>query len=87
MPRSTGKTTICERATIWAVAYGHRKFVALIGATEEAACGNLDEIKLEFECNELLFQDFPEICYPVRKLAGIANRCAGQTCCGVRTRT
>lgn len=86
MPRSTGKTTICERATIWAVAYGHRKYVALIGATEEAACGNLDEIKLEFECNELLFQDFPEICYPVRKLAGIANRCAGQTCCGVRTR-
>lgn len=86
MPRSTGKTTICERAAIWACFYGHRKFVELIGATEDAALANLDEIKLEIECNELLMQDFPEICYPIRKLEGIANRCNGQTCMGVRTR-
>jgi len=86
MPRSTGKTTICERAAIWAISYGLRRFVALIGATEEAACGNLEEIKMEYECNELLFQDFPEIAFPVRKIDGIANRCNGQTCCGIRTR-
>lgn len=86
MPRSSGKTTICERATIWAVAYGHRKFVVLIGATDDAARGNLEEIKTEIECNELLFQDFPDICFPVRKLDGIANRCNGQMCNGVRTR-
>ena len=86
MPRSTGKTTICERAAIWATAFAHRRFVALIGATEEAACQILDEIKMEIECNELLLQDFPEICYPVRRLDGIANRCNGQTCLGVRTR-
>ena len=86
MPRSTGKTTICERAAIWAVAYGHRKYVGLIGATEDAARGNLEEIKTEIECNDLLFADFPEICFPVRKLDGIANRCNGQTCGGQRTR-
>ena len=86
MPRSTGKTTICERAAIWATAYAHRRFVALIGATEEAACQILGEIKMEIECNELLLQDFPEICYPVRRLDGIANRCNGQTCGGIRTR-
>lgn len=86
MPRGTGKTSICERAAIWAVAYGHRRYVALIGATEEAACGNLDEIKMEFECNDLLMEDFPEICFPIRKLDGIANRCNGQTCNGRRTR-
>ena len=86
MPRSTGKTTICERAAIWATVYGHRKYVVVIGATEDAALDNLDEIKLEIESNELLMQDFPEICYPIRKLEGIANRCNGQTCLGVRTR-
>lgn len=86
MPRGTGKTSICERAAIWAVAYGHRKYVAVIGATETASCANLDEIKMEFECNDLLLADFPEICYPVRKLDGIANRCNGQTCNGKRTR-
>lgn len=86
MPRGSGKSTICERAAIWAVAYGHRKFVVVIGATEEAACGNLAEIKVEFETNDLLYDDFPEICFPVRKIDGINNRCKGQTCCGTRTR-
>ncbi|MFA6661279.1 MAG: terminase gpA endonuclease subunit, partial [Bacilli bacterium] len=86
MPRSTGKTTISERAAIWATVYAHRRFVALIGATEEAACQILEEIKMEIECNELLMQDFPELCYPIRKLDGIANRCKGQTCLGIRTR-
>lgn len=86
MPRSTGKTTISERAAIWATVYAHRRFVALIGATEEAACQILEEIKMEVECNELLMQDFPELCYPIRKLDGIANRCKGQTCLGIRTR-
>lgn len=86
MPRGSGKTTICERAAIWATVYAHRRFVALIGATEDAARQILDEIKIEIECNELLLQDFPEICYPVRKLDGINNRCNGQTCCGIRTR-
>ena len=41
---------------------------------------------MEVECNELLMQDFPELCYPIRKLDGIANRCKGQTCLGIRTR-
>jgi hypothetical protein len=33
MPRGSGKTTICECACIWAVLYGHREFVYLIGWT------------------------------------------------------
>ena len=86
MPRASGKTTICERAAIWATVYAHRRFVALIGAAEDAARQLLDEIKMEIECNDLLFQDFPEVCYPVRKINGINNRCNGQTCNGVRTR-
>jgi len=34
MPRGSGKTTICECACIWAVLYGHRDFVCLIGSDE-----------------------------------------------------
>jgi hypothetical protein len=34
MPRGSGKTTICECACIWAVLYGHREFVCLIGSDE-----------------------------------------------------
>lgn len=86
MPRGTGKTTICERAALWATSYGHRRFVALVGATEDAARQILAEIKMEIECNDLLNQDFPEISFPVRRLDGITNRANGQTCRGVRTR-
>lgn len=86
MPRGTGKTTICEHSAIWATFYGYRHFPVIVGATEEAAAGILAVIKLEIETNELLAEDFPEVCYPVRCLEGINNRCAGQTCCGKRTR-
>ncbi len=34
MPRGSGKTTLVERATLWSLLYGRRRFVALIGATE-----------------------------------------------------
>lgn len=46
----------------------------------------LDSVKVEFESNERLAEDFPEICYPVEKLDGIVNRCAGQLYHGERTR-
>ena len=86
LPRGSGKTTICERAALWAIAYGHRRFVVLIGASEDAARSMLDEIKMECETNELFGQDFPAICYPVRKMDGINQRAAGQLCDGERTR-
>lgn len=86
LPRGSGKTTICERASMWAIGYGHRRFVALIGASEDAARASLDEIKMEWETNETLGLDFPEIAYPVRKLDGINVRANGQTVLGKRTR-
>ena len=86
LPRGSGKTTICERAALWAEAYGHRRFVALIGASEDAARASLDEIKMEWETNDRLFEDFPEIAYPVRRLEGINIRANGQTVQGKRTR-
>lgn len=86
MPRGSGKSTCCEAAAVWSVLYGHREFVTLVGATESAALEMLDSVKTEIESNELLAEDFPEVCYPINQLEGIANRCAGQLYRGKRTK-
>src|SRR5574343_1389865 len=86
MPRGSGKTTLCEAAAIWALLYCHRRFVVLVGATETAAEELLEGVRVELEANDLLYEDFPEVCHPIRALDGIANRCAGQTVGGQRTR-
>jgi hypothetical protein len=85
MPRGTGKTTIAEIACEWASSYGHRQFLTLIGSDEGNALQMLDSIKVEYETNDLLLEDFPEICFPIRALEGIAHRCNGQLHDGQRT--
>ena len=85
-PRGSGKSSLCEAGGVWAILYGHREFVTLIGATEGAAMEMMESIKTELESNEMLSADFPEVCYPIQQLEGIANRCAGQLYHGVRTR-
>lgn len=85
MPRGSGKTSLCEIACLWALLYGHRLFVALIGADEGHAMTMLESIKIEVETNELLLEDFPEVCFPVRAMDGIHQRAAGQICGGKPT--
>ncbi|MBY0515103.1 MAG: phage terminase large subunit family protein [Gemmataceae bacterium] len=86
MARGSGKTSLSEAAALWAILYGHRRFVVLIGATDEAAVEMLDSIKLAVETNDLIGADFPAAAFPVRALEGINNRAAGQTLDGERTR-
>jgi len=78
MPRGSGKTSLCEIACLWAMVYGHREFVALIGSDEEHAASMLDSIKAELENSEILGGDFPEVCHPIRSLEGIHQRASGQ---------
>jgi hypothetical protein len=85
MPRATGKTVAAETACIWAVLYGHRDFVCLVGSDEGHAMDMLESIKTELDGNELLAEDFPEVCHPIQCLDGIANRCSGQLYQGDRT--
>lgn len=86
MPRGTGKTTLCERAVIWAVLFGHHRYAMLICADEAKATASLQKIQTELEANEQLAADFPEVCIPIRKLERIANRAKGQTFQGQPTR-
>jgi hypothetical protein len=74
MPRGSGKTSLTEAAALWALLYGHRRFVYLIGATEKLAADLLKSIRIELETNDKLFADFPETCLPIRKLEGVSTR-------------
>jgi len=85
MPRGSGKTSICETACLWALVYGHREFVTLIGSDEEHAAQMLDSIKAELENNDALLDDFPEACFPIHALEGIHQRAAGQLYQGEQT--
>lgn len=86
MPRGSGKTSLTIAAAIWAIVYGHRWFLVLVSATAPDAEQVLETIREIFESNDLLAEDFPEVCYPIRKLEGINQRCKGQTYQGDRTK-
>lgn len=85
MPRGSGKTTICEGAVLWATLNGYHEFVVLLGSTAPAAEEMLQSIKSELDGNDLLLEDFPEVCFAVRALEGNPQRCNGQTSGGERT--
>ncbi len=78
MPRAYGKTTLTEGATIWATVYAHRHYTVIIGSNQKKANKILRSIKKGFEINDLLKEDFPEICFPVEQLEGISLRAGGQ---------
>lgn len=78
MPRGSGKTSLAEVDIIRDAVYGFRKFQVMMSATDGLANESLEKIKAEFETNDLLLEDFPEVCYPIRRLERITNRTKGQ---------
>ncbi|MEM9827846.1 MAG: hypothetical protein AAF958_14740, partial [Planctomycetota bacterium] len=85
MPRGSGKTTIILAAITWAQAYGHRRFVVLIAAETEASAELADDVRIVWETNEKLAEDFPEVAYPVQRLQGVVQRAKTQTLDGRQT--
>jgi hypothetical protein len=83
--RGFAKSTISENALLWAMLYGHRKFGAIFAAEAGLADKAITSIKTELSDNDLLCEDFPEVCFPVRALEGKPQRCNSQTCEGKRT--
>lgn len=74
MARGSGKSSLCLAACLWAALGGHRAFTVLIGATEADAEESLAIIAAELDDNDLLYEDFPEVCHPIRCLEGIHQR-------------
>ena len=85
MPRGQGKTTLCWVGALWAMLYGHRKFLVIIASGQPEALKLLDKMKLFLKSSKKLLDDFPEAVYPIQKLEGQARRCQGQTHNGVLT--
>lgn len=83
--RGFAKTSISTNAAIWAVAYGHRRYVAVFSANEPQAKDLIASIKMELSENDLLMEDFPEVCHAFVSLEGKAQRCHSQTCNGELT--
>lgn len=77
--RGFAKSTISENALLWAILYGHRRFGAIFAAEADLAAKAITSIKLELAENDLLAEDFPEVCTPVRALEGKPQRCLSQT--------
>ena len=86
LPRGSGKTTISVVAAIWAAVYGHQPFIVLLAATTDMSRdGLLNTVKMSLEHTDLLLEDFPHVCAPIRALEGENKRCTGQTIDGVHT--
>lgn len=85
MPRGSGKTTLIEVACVWAALIGAIPFILIVCATADMGEIMLESIKTHLANNERLLEDFPEVCYPIRKLERINNRAAGQTYLGKPT--
>ena len=73
-PRGGGKTVIAESVIIMAVLTGVLRFPLLVAATGPDARRLLQNVKYEFENNDLLLADFPEVCAPIRALEGASQR-------------
>ena len=78
-PRGFGKSTICEGAVLWCALYGHRQMVPLISTVKATAMKSMRSIVSELTNNDRLLEDFPAVCFPVRELAGVAQRVGSQT--------
>lgn len=83
--REFAKTSICEGTVLWALMNGHRRFVPIFGAAEGPADEILDSMLMELNQNDLLWEDFPEICVAFRHLEGKWQKAESQTFMGERT--
>lgn len=85
MPRGTGKSTIVAAAAIWALIYGHRRFLVILAANSKEARKMLGNIRTSFEEVGFLLEDFPEVVYPLRELHGSSLLARGQLANGEPT--
>lgn len=73
-PRGIGKTTAALIVVLWACLYGHVRFVAILSGAQKEAINRLDTVQNWVLSNDLLAEDFPELCDPVRAVDGDPRR-------------
>ena len=73
-PRGDGKTTRTEGAVMWAMLYGYRRCIGVIGADLGMSQQIIESVKMELRTNELLREDFPIPCWAAHFSDGSAMR-------------
>ncbi len=71
-PRGSGKSTWCFLVLpLWALAHGHRRFIAAFADSGPQAQQHLTSLKRELDTNQVFRADFPGLCAPARRLGGV----------------
>jgi hypothetical protein len=85
-PRGDGKTTRLEIGILWGVMVAAmHSYAVLLSAVGKQAPKLMASIRMELSNNDQLLADFPEVCYPIRCLGGIAQKTGGQLLDGKHT--
>lgn len=86
-PRGSGKDTILKCTTLWVTLCGHSHYPILVSyKQDDAETMLLAGCKEQLEINDWLYEDFPEVCAPVRALEGAPQRAKTMTVAGERVR-
>lgn len=84
-PRGRGKTEITRGLLVYIVLAGLVRFPLCVASTTDLAKKSFVDFKKKFATNDLLLEDFPEVCFPVRALDGAPQRAGRQHVDGVLT--
>ena len=84
--RGRGKTEIVKGMLCCTVCANRTRFPFVGGQTKAHGLGIYTDIRKKFAENEILYEDFPEICHPVRELDGAPSRAGKQHIDGIPTR-
>lgn len=84
-PRGCGKSETVKGLQVYLVLAGLVRFPLAIAATTPLAHRLFKDFRKKFSTNQLLYEDFPEICFPVRDLDNAPQRAAKQHIDGALT--
>ncbi|MFO0806047.1 MAG: terminase gpA endonuclease subunit [Gemmataceae bacterium] len=79
MPRGSGKTELVKAAALWAILYGYRRYVVLIGATAGDATRIMADLKATLEGNADIAAAFPEATHCILDMRGTPQKARAQT--------
>ena len=77
-PRGCGKSEVVKGLLAYLVLSGLVRFPLAVAATSSLANRLFRDFRQKFAVSETLYQDFPEVCHPVRALEGAPQRAARQ---------
>ena len=77
-PRGCGKSEVVKGLLVYLVLAGLVRFPLAVAATSSLAKRLFRDFRTKFASNQTLYEDFPEVCHPVRALEGAPQRAARQ---------